>query len=1037
MAKRLYPPVLGGTLPSCYEYPEGTVTLTVPFSMNKTVGSEQVGSFMIRVKTTSTDRLVIEQEVPKQGIMDAMFCTLKVSLPAAPFKHYSIGTFFKVQLAYNNIIDGTPGYYSSLAIIKYTSKPEVTISSLKLSTVNMDQSQYIGEYYNKDSTEVVAQYKFLLYDIQGHILEDSGWRNHNSYVDSRPGTSNDVHKLRTALKTSETYRIQYKIMTNNGLEVASDKYLLSQSNLVTPEVTVTINANMDEDNGCVQISLLGDIDPKTGQEYVTTGMFVISRASSTDNYATWLDILHFSLIGDFPSNFKFNDFTVEHGESYRYSFQQYNNFGVYSARILSHDVKVVFEDAFLFDGERQLRIRYNPKISSFKTSLLDSKKTTVGGKYPIFFRNGNVEYKEFPISGLVTYFTDNDEFFFKKKEIGFSGWENTTDIIDSNIYLERHFKLSVLDWLNDGRVKMFKSPQEGNYIVRISNVTMTPNDSLSRMLHTFNCTATEIADFTTESLEKYNLIHTTIEPRSDLKWRSVDLHEWIQNRIQTYMKWNGMSAATAIETAKRDMINYDFAEGKSVYYFKIESADAGLKVRTGITDERGKRKEILIGSTGYYEASFESPFQGLSISSYEIIDDNEANAVPIVIGPNMSGILTYAIASTTTNTFDSINQIRVNDIVCRQFFGPNEDLLKEWNDLRLQVQRIYYAHFVQKQYEELVLPVEYKIDEFNKFLEAIENPLNVFYYPENGVNTYYYYTGTNIVKVGVDRVQVQDYLERIIPNLSAKEIQWYKLKKYQVEFSQAYTQGLWNFINAYSIYHRKEQIGDKYIDKYYIFDEIKRKFVEVEGYDTSIDFGDSHLDVADIGEIWIPDLETVPKKIRIGNGVYAEIGFTYRILSYSAEDKCFYPKYTWLLEEQKYRAAKQGLALAGNISYTGTLSSGVTHTQAEVLYNQKTNGSKVHTTPHECFAYDIETFQFFKIPEADKKLYWHRPIHNDFKGSDGNTVWTPIYYYPQEDDTAVPTQEYIDSQYRKYRNAYQTFLTTLTQELAKEEELRA
>jgi hypothetical protein len=52
------------------------------------------------------------------------------------------------------------------------------------------------------------------------------------------------------------------------------------------------------------------------------------------------------------------------------------------------------------------------------------------------------------------------------------------------------------------------------------------------------------------------------------------------------------------------------------------------------------------------------------------------------------------------------------------------------------------------------MPTEYKIDKFNEFLSAIQNPLNVFYYPENGVNTYYYYTGTNIVKVGIDRVQV-------------------------------------------------------------------------------------------------------------------------------------------------------------------------------------------------------------------------------------------------------------------------------------------
>ena len=38
---------------------------------------------------------------------------------------------------------------------------------------------------------------------------------------------------------------------------------------------------------------------------------------------------------------------------------------------------------------------------------------------------------------------------------------------DENILLEREFKLEVLNWLNDGRPKLFKSPYEGNYIVRL------------------------------------------------------------------------------------------------------------------------------------------------------------------------------------------------------------------------------------------------------------------------------------------------------------------------------------------------------------------------------------------------------------------------------------------------------------------------------------------------------------------------------------------------------------------------------------------
>jgi hypothetical protein len=70
-----------------------------------------------------------------------------------------------------------------------------------------------------------------------------------------------------------------------------------------------------------------------------------------------------------------------------------------------------FEDMFLSDGKRQLRVQFNPKVSSFKTTLLESKIDTIGGKYPFFFRNGNVRYKEFPISGLISTLMDTEEEF--------------------------------------------------------------------------------------------------------------------------------------------------------------------------------------------------------------------------------------------------------------------------------------------------------------------------------------------------------------------------------------------------------------------------------------------------------------------------------------------------------------------------------------------------------------------------------------------------------------------------------------------------
>ena len=47
-----------------------------------------------------------------------------------------------------------------------------------------------------------------------------------------------------------------------------------------------------------------------------------------------------------------------------------------------------FEDCFLYDGKRQLKIKFNPKVSSFKKDILETKIDTLGSKYPFIFKNG-------------------------------------------------------------------------------------------------------------------------------------------------------------------------------------------------------------------------------------------------------------------------------------------------------------------------------------------------------------------------------------------------------------------------------------------------------------------------------------------------------------------------------------------------------------------------------------------------------------------------------------------------------------------------
>ena len=66
------------------------------------------------------------------------------------------------------------------------------------------------------------------------------------------------------------------------------------------------------------------------------------------------------------------DNTIEHGIKYQYMLERINQSGIYSQPIYATTesgekyITANFEDIFLSDGKRQLRVRYKPKISSFK-----------------------------------------------------------------------------------------------------------------------------------------------------------------------------------------------------------------------------------------------------------------------------------------------------------------------------------------------------------------------------------------------------------------------------------------------------------------------------------------------------------------------------------------------------------------------------------------------------------------------------------------------------------------------------------------------
>jgi hypothetical protein len=125
------------------------------------------------------------------------------------------------------------------------------------------------------------------------------------------------------------------------------------------------------------------------------------------------------------------------------------NFISYQKGVWEDYIVADFEDIFLFDGVRQFKIRFNPKIANVKATRLEKKIDTIGGKYPFIFSNGAVNYREMSISGLISYLSDDNELFVRKCDLCATNNPNnpisepvaaSTNLTTENFIMERNFK---------------------------------------------------------------------------------------------------------------------------------------------------------------------------------------------------------------------------------------------------------------------------------------------------------------------------------------------------------------------------------------------------------------------------------------------------------------------------------------------------------------------------------------------------------------------------------------------------------------------
>ena len=234
----------------------------------------------------------------------------------------------------------------------------------------------------------------------------------------------------------------------------------------------------------------------------------IRRGSDKDNYTIWDTV--WTKIIDNATGLSFDDFTIESGVLYKYEITYTKGSSNYVT--VNRDVISVFDHAFLTGEGTQLCVKFNPNITNYKVNVSDGITTTIGGQYPYINRNGNMYYRSFSLSGTIAYEMDAEHQFATRSSI----YGDYIDIYGTyfvNRYFntrndrvtQRKFRELVMNYLYDDVPKLFRSTPEGNVLVRLTDVTLTPNQQLGRMIYDFSCTATEIGDSTIENCKLYQI----------------------------------------------------------------------------------------------------------------------------------------------------------------------------------------------------------------------------------------------------------------------------------------------------------------------------------------------------------------------------------------------------------------------------------------------------------------------------------------------------------------------------------------------------
>ena len=530
----LYPPIVDTYVPS-FLVDSGTDKdiCRIYFILSKFNTISDIANVQITVRNQYTNLSVLDKSKYPSEIMltsiqedtsktsdDRYYIELnKTDIQGGKFE---INQYYKVQMRFTHIdAPAAPSNqaldawlaaninlfseWSTVCLIRGISTPQLAVSGFTIENGEISWANYNPIIYgtlsfkNEEETEKLKSYQIKLYDKNNNLLTDSGIQYTN--------TNNFSYGLNYNFVAGAAYKFTIECTTMN-LYSAIATYEFKTSIEESEILDFTFIANADEDNGRIVLTI-----KKSNITDGFTGELVLRRTSNKNNFTIWEDLKTYKYTGATAIKETFNDMTIESGVWYKYYLQKRSNGVAASTKYIRTPIMVIFDDMFLTTKDRQLKIKFNPTVSSFKRTIQESRTDTIGSQFPFVRINGNANYAQFPIGGLISFQIDESNLFTSIEELFgkhlylYTDYNNNHKITEANnIVYEKLFKDKVIEFLYSEQPKLFRSATEGNFIVKIMDVSFSPNATLGRRIVSFTATAYEVAECNIDNFKKYDIL---------------------------------------------------------------------------------------------------------------------------------------------------------------------------------------------------------------------------------------------------------------------------------------------------------------------------------------------------------------------------------------------------------------------------------------------------------------------------------------------------------------------------------------------------